>query len=104
MTIRDIGHIILFAIVGGVFGLILDKIFILIQNKFKKNRTNKCIFTILQLFISIGILWILNSKIICCVKEPLSGVIFITLYYNSQTNLWNNLKEFKYVAGYNLEI
>ena len=93
---NEIIYIILSAIIGSIFGILMDEFFYMIQGNFVLNKTNRKVFCILQLITSIIILWFINFKLIKYEKYPLLSALFVTAYYNSQINLWDNLKSFKY--------
>jgi ABC-type Fe3+ transport system permease subunit len=85
--INEISQFMISSLIGCVYGILLDEIFILIQNRFRQNRITKCTFAILQLFVSVILLWGFDLSI--------SSLLFTTMYYNTQYNLWNNMLAFK---------
>lgn len=84
---NEISQLMISSLIGAIYGILLDEIFITIQTKFQQNKFNKCIFAIGQLFISVLLLWGLHLSI--------SSLLFTTMFYNTQNNLWNNMLAFK---------
>lgn len=84
---NDISQLVISSLIGAIYGILLDEIFIAIQTNFQQNKFNKCIFAIIQLLISIFLLWGLHLSI--------SSLLFTTMFYNTQNNLWNNMLAFK---------
>lgn len=72
--------------------MLLDEIFISIQTRFPQNCSTKCIFATTQLFVSLILLWFLRLY----TMNKMNLLIFATMYYNTQYNLWDNMLAFKY--------
>ncbi len=94
--INEISQFIIASLIGSVYGILLDDIFIMFQNKFQQNRITKCTFAILQLFVSVILLWISHVIVSNHAKLSISVLMFTSMYYNTQYNLWNNMLAFKY--------
>lgn len=92
---HEITQMIGFSLIGCIYGLFLDEIFIAIQNQFVQKKLTKCIFAIIQLVVSIALLWCIHYFTLDRVNSTLSAITFTSLYYSTQNNLWNNLLAFK---------
>jgi hypothetical protein len=97
--INEISQFMAFAMIGTVYGILLDEIFISIQHRFRRNRMNKCLFAIIQLIVSVILLWYSHIIIINHVNLSISALMFTLMYYSTQNNLWNNMLAFKYTKS-----
>lgn len=89
-----------FAIPAIVLGLLIDNLFTKLQDEYSSRFEGKIgnfIFGVSQLLIVITTIYIIENYIgkefISLLQETTSGLIFASLYYGSNVNMFNNFSK-----------
>lgn len=90
-----LSDMVVFSFLGLSLGCIVDVTFIIAQSKFtgkyKKTYVN-LVFFMLQMLISILVLWSVHLNLTSHKRTSLPAMIFSTTYFGIQSNLFSNIQ------------